>query len=364
MRMVCTKKNLSSCLAVTSRVIGSGNTLPILNNILFKTEEGRLKLSSTNLEMAVTTWVGGKIEEEGEITIPARLINDYVNNIIADKITITSKNQILSLEAEKTQTHIKGLPAEEFPLIPKIKEGVFAKINSKELSKTIHEVTFASAFSETQPEISGVLLVFEGETLTLAATDRYRLTEGRVPLTTPTQSAKQVIVPTRAVNEASRIIGSGQVEIFLGEGQICFRSPEVELVSRIIEGQYPDYKQIIPKNYTTEAEVEKDQFTQSLKAASLFSSDNNNIELELNPQNKQIIIKSQSAQVGDSEIRLDAKFAGEKNSIIFNYRYLLECLSSLDDERVVLKVIGPSSPAAIVPAGRENYLYVVMPIKV
>ena len=364
MRMVCTKKNLSAGLAITSRVIGSGNTLPILNNILLKTEEGGLRLSGTNLEMAVNTWVGGKIEEEGEITIPARLMNDYVNNITTDKITLNSKNQILTLEAEKAQTNINGLPSEEFPIIPKIKDGIFTKIEGKDLVNSIGEVTFAATFSETQPEISGILFGFEGSNLTLAATDRYRLTEGRVPLLTPITTPRQIIIPTRAVNEVARIIGPGPIEIFLGDGQICFGSVETELISRLIEGQYPDYKQIIPKNFTTEAEVEKNQFIQSLKAVSLFSTENNNIDLEINPQQKQIIIKAQSAQVGDSEIRLDAKIGGEKNSIIFNYRYILECLSNLGDESVVLKIIGSSSPAAIMPVGRDNYLYIVMPIKI
>ncbi|OGE77875.1 MAG: DNA polymerase III subunit beta [Candidatus Doudnabacteria bacterium RIFCSPHIGHO2_01_FULL_46_14] len=314
--------------------------------------------------MAINTWVGGKIEEEGEITVPARLINDYVNNIVSEKITITSKNQTLLLEAQNTQTHIKGLSPEEFPLIPEIKEDGFVKIDGKELSAAIKEVTFSAAFSETQPEISGVLFVFEENTLTLAATDRYRLAEAKVKLQSPITSAKQVIVPARAVNEIGRVMGSGVVEIFLGEGQICFRAPDIELISRLIEGQYPDYKQIIPKNYATEAEVSREEFIQSLKAASLFASENNNIELDLNPQNKLITIKSQSSQVGDSEIGLEAKFSGQKNNIIFNYRYLLECLGNLSDEKVMLKIIGASSPAAIVPMGRENYLYIVMPIKI
>jgi len=362
--MVCTKKNLNSGLTITSRVIGSGNTLPILNNILFKTEEGRLKLSSTNLEMAINTWVGGKIEEEGEITVPARLINDYVNNIAADKITITSKNHTLHLEAEKAQTHIKGLSSEEFPLIPEIKEESFTKVDGKEFSHVIKEVTFAAAFSETQPEISGVLFSFDTDTLTLAATDRYRLAEGKVKLSTQVSAPKQVIVPARAVNELGRIMGSGVVEILLGDAQICFKAPDIELVSRLIEGQYPDYKQIIPGSYVTEAEVGRQALIQTLKAASLFASENNNIELDLNPQNKQIVIKSQSSQVGDSEIGLDAKISGQKNTIVFNFRYLLECLNSLPDENIILKIIGASSPAAIVPAGRENYLYIVMPIKI
>ena len=332
MKMVCTKKNLNTGLVIASRVIGSGNTLPILNNILFKTDEGRLKLSSTNLEMAINTWVGGKIEEEGEITVPARLVNDYVNNLIADKITISSKNQTLFLEAEKANTHIKGLSPEEFPLIPQVKEGGFAKI--------------------------------EGKNLVLAATDRYRLAERKVELASEVATPRQIIVPARTVNELARILGDGLADIYLTDGQICFKTMDTELVSRLIEGQYPDYKQIIPKNFSTEAEVEKDQLIQSLKGASLFASENNNIELDLNPQNKQIMIKSQSAQVGDSEIRLDAKFNGQKNSIIFNYRYLLECLNNLTDEKVVLKIINSSSPAAIAPVGRENYLYIVMPIKI
>lgn len=364
MKMVCTKKNLNTGLAITTRLIGSGNTLPILNNILLKTEEGRLRLSSTNLELAINTWVGGKIEEEGEITVPARLINDYINNIPTEKITITTKNQTLYIEGEKTQTHIKGLSSEEFPLIPQIKEEGFCKVDGKELAAAIKEVTFSAAFSETQPEISGVFFSFEGEKLTLAATDRYRLAEGQAKLLSAVSSPKQVIVPARGVNELGRVMGSGVVEIFLGEGQICFRGSDVELVSRLIEGQYPDYKQIVPKNYSTEAEVGKEQFIQSLKAASLFASENNNVEIDLNPQNKLVTIKSQSAQVGDSEIGLEGKVSGQKNTIVFNYRYLLECLNNLGDETVTLKVIGPAMPAAIVPVGRENYLYIVMPIKI
>src|SRR3989338_7509442 len=273
MKMVCTKKNLNSGLSITSRVIGSGNTLPILNNILFKTEEGRLRLSSTNLEMAINTWVGGKIEEEGEITVPARLINDYVNNIGGEKITISSKNHTLYLEAETAQTHIKGLSPEEFPLIPEIKEQIFTKVDAKELAEAIRQTTFSASYSETQPEISGILFVFENQTLTLAATDRYRLTEASVKLTESISTSRQIIVPARAVNELGRIITSGVVDVYLGEGQVCFKSNDIELVSRLIEGQYPDYKQIIPKNFSTEAEVNRQQLIQSLKAASLFASE-------------------------------------------------------------------------------------------
>lgn len=363
MKVVCTKKNLSKGLQITSRIIGSGNTLPILNNILFKTDEGRLKLSSTNLEMAINTWVGGKIEDQGEITIPARLVNEYVNNLMAEKITITTKNQSLYIESDKAQTNIKGLSSEEFPLIPWVAEAIYAKVDALEFAYIIREVGFAAAFSETQPEISGVLFSFEDKTLTLAATDRYRLAEGKIKLAEEVNGVKQVIVPARAVVELNRILEGGIVEVYLAEGQICMKTGDTELVSRLIEGQYPDYKQIVPKGFTSEVSIDREQFIQGLKAASVLASDNNNVELLLGPQNRQLVIKSQSAQSGESEIHLDGEFIGEKNSIIFNYRYLLECLNNLPDEKVSFKVINPASPAEIVPVGRDNYLYIVMPIK-
>lgn len=364
MKIVCTKKNLSLGLATATRVIGSGNALPVLNNILFKTEGGRLRLSSTNLEMAINTWVGGKIEEGGEITTPAKLINDYVNNLLTDKITITTEKQTLVLEGEKAKTHIKGLPAEEFPLIPEIKEELYTKVEGEQFKDIVSQVVFAAAFSETQPEISGIQFSFEGKTLTLAATDRYRLAEGQITLAQEVPSARQIIIPVRVVGELSRVVTSGSVEIYLTEGQALFRTVDTELVTRLIEGQYPDYKQIIPKIFQTEATISRVEFVQSLKAASLFASENNNIELDLSPQTKQIVIKSQSAQMGDSEIRLDATLVGQQNSIIFNFRYLLDCLNTLGDEQVLLKIIDAASPAEIAPVGRENYLYIVMPIKI
>jgi len=364
MKLVCTKKNLHQGLMTVSHIVESGNTLPVLNNILFKTDKGRLKLSSTNLEIAINTWVGGKIEEEGGLTIPARLVNDYINNVTAEKITISTQNQTLFLEAEKAKSHIKGLSSDEFPLIPNANNEIYVRVEGKLLEEAIKEVSFASAFSETQPEISGVLFSFEGKTLTMVATDRYRLAETKIELLGGTTSSKSVIIPARAVNEVGRVTNKGVVDIYLTEGQVMFKTEDAELLSRLIDGQYPDYKQIIPQNFVTEAEVERSEFIQSLKAASLFASESNNIELDLAPQNKQVVIKSQSSQTGDSEIRLDAKMTGPKNSIVFNYRYIIECLNNLPDEKVVLKAIDSTSPAQIVPFGRGNHLYIVMPIKI
>lgn len=365
MKITCTRKNLTKGLNNCSKVISGGTgTLPILSNILFKTENGRLKLSATNLEIAINTWVGGVVEEEGEITVPARLVNDFVGTLLAEKVSISTKGIEMTLETEKTKTHIKGLSAEDFPLIPKISDGVFAKILAEKLQKVVQEVAFAAAFSETQPEISGVMFNFTGKVLTAAATDRYRLAEGTVELGESVKESRQVILPIRAVNELGRFSPEDMVEVFLTENQTSFKTADMEVVTRLIDGQYPDYKQIIPQSFTTEAEFERGGGIQVVKAAGLFSSENNNINLEFVPQSKRITVKAQSAQVGESELTIDAELSGQKNSIIFNYRYLLECLNSLGDEKIKLKVIDGSSPAAITPAGRSDYLYMVMPIKV
>ena len=359
MKIVCTKKNLNQGLLTASRVISSGSTLPVLNNILLKTDGGRL-----NLEIAINTWVGGKIDEEGGLTVPARLVNDYVNNILTEKITLTTENQNLFIQTEKSKTHINGMSADEFPLIPKVGDSVYTRIDAKPLQDAISETVFATAFSETQPEISGVCFSFSGKTLTMAATDRYRLAETTVDLLQAVENDRQIILPGRAVHELGRVLTAGPVDVFLNEGQVMFRSSDTELISRLIDGQYPDYKQIIPQNFATEATVDRVAFIQSLKAASLFASDNNNVELDFSPQTKQVLIKSQSSQSGDSEIGTEAEIIGAKNNIIFNFRYILECLNNLKDDAVILKLIDASSPAQIVPAKRTNHQYIVMPIKI
>jgi DNA polymerase-3 subunit beta len=365
MKALCTKKNLNQGLSICSRIIGSGNTLPVLNNILLRTDQGRIKFSSTNLELAVNTWVGGKIEEEGDITVPAKLINEYINNLAEEKITISSKNHNLFLDADQSKSFIKGLPSEEFPLIPEIGEGIYTSVSGQDLTRAINEVGFAASYSETQPEISGVLFSFNGQTLTLSATDRYRLAEEKIQLNKPAPEDKQIIVPSRAANELGRVFAQKEnVEIFLSEGQAMFKSDDIELITRLIEGQYPEYQQIIPKNFTTSQTLRRTELTQALKAVSLFATDTNNIEIELDPKAQKVMVKSQSNQAGEGEVSLVGSGQGEKTSVVFNHRYLLECLNNISDDEVTIKVIDPSSPAAIVPNGRENYLYIVMPIKI
>lgn len=364
MKLICTKENLRKGLFVVSRVVGSGNPLQVLNNILVKTDQGRIKLSSTNLEIGVNTWVGGKIEEEGALTVPAKLINEYINNLPSEKITLESlDNTTLVLESENYHTNIKGLSHEDFPLIPQVNEEPFAKIDSTELKNAFAETIWASAANETQPEISGIFLAFEQDSVRVAATDRYRLAERTAVLLEPASGTREVIIPARTVAELYKILttGGGAVEIFFSENQVLFKFDETELISRLIDGQYPDYRQIIPKEFKTEAVIEREEFIHALKAAALFVPDSNNVNLEVNQSG--ITVTAASMSSGENTSKIAAKVTGDDNRAVFNFRYLLDCLNNLSEPTVHFKMINDASPAAITPAGRTNYTYIVMPIK-
>ena len=375
MKLICTKENLKRGLFAVSRVVGSCNPLQVLNNILIKAEQGRIKISSTNLEVGVNTWVGGIIEEDGSITVPSRLLNEYVNNLPTDKVTLEStENHTLKLESDNYHTSIKGLSADDFPLIPQVQEEALAKIDSVELKNVLSETAWASANNETQPEISGIFMAFSAEggsasggeasTLRVAATDRYRLAQRTAQLLEPARADKQVIIPSRTAGELYKILGMGKgvVEVFFSESQVLFRFDDTELISRLIDGQYPDYRQIIPKEFKTEVEVAREDLLHALKAASLFVPDSNNVTVQVNA-GEGLTVTASSMAAGENTTQVAAKVTGADNSAVFNFRYMLDCLNNLSEPTVILKMINDASPAQITPAGRDNYLYIVMPIK-
>lgn len=364
MKLVCTKDNLKKGLYVVSRVVGVGNPLQVLNNILVKTDQGRIKLSSTNLEIGVNTWVGGKIEEEGSLTVPARLINEYINNLPTDKVVLTTKETTLNVESENYHTNIKGLSSEDFPLIPQVADEPFAKIEAGELKDVLSETIWAAASNETQPEISGIFMAFEGSKLRVAATDRYRLAERTAPLLESISGSKDVIVPARTINELYKILssGKGEVGVYFSESQVLFKFDETEIISRLIDGAYPDYRAIIPKEFKTQGLVSRDELMHAIKATALFAPDTNNIQLDVAADG--IKISASSAAAGENQVVVKAKVTGPENGAVFNFRYLLDCLNNLSEPNVTLKMISDASPAMIVPEKRDNYLYIVMPIKI
>ncbi|MBI2861988.1 MAG: DNA polymerase III subunit beta, partial [Chloroflexi bacterium] len=257
MKLSCLQENLARSLALVSRAVPTRSTLPVVNNVLLACEASRLKLSATNLEIAITTWTGAKIEEEGAITVPARLLTEFVNSLGPDRIdmTLNPRNRALKISCQRYEAEIKGIDADEFPPVPKPEDGITTTVEAQALQEAIHQVVFATATDDTRPVLAGVNAIFEGDTLTLAAADGFRLAVRKLPLEKPVERRQECIIPARALSELARIISDDveRVEIILtpGRGQTFFSLGDVELVSRLIEGAFPNYQQIIPVSHKT-----------------------------------------------------------------------------------------------------------------
>lgn len=366
MKIVCTQENLKKGLGITSRASSGSTTLPVLNNILLKTDRGMLKLSSTNLEIGVNTWVRCKIEEEGGVSVPAKTFYELINSIPKEKINIKlSPQNYLVIESDNYQTKVKGLGVDEFPLIPQIDEQNPIKINSKQLKIAISQVAFAAAYSETQPEISGILFSIGDGELKLVATDRYRLAEKSIKITDKS-AAKNIIVPNKAIQELNRILNvseEGEVIFYISQNQIMFKFDNTEIVSRLIDGQYPDYKQIIPQNFNVEIESRTTDLIAAMRTAGIFTHTGNNITLEYKEPDI-LVINSSSGELGESQVNVPAKVSGEAGKIIFNHRYILDCLAAINTETANFKIINDSSPTVLVSKEMPDYLYLAMPIKI
>ena len=352
-------------LSAVGRIISSSNTLPILNNLLIKTENGTLKISSTNLEVAITTSVRCKVEEDGEITVVSKTLTDLVTNLPNKNINLETKDGQLLVETENYHTSVKTLPAEEFPLIPKVESGNKLTLDSQELKNALDQVSFAVSTNQTQPEISGVLFAQEAETLRIVATDRYRLAEFKLKLSEAAKATQEVILPQKTVVELSRIIGNqkGNVEMVFSETQVLINFNDTQIISRLVDGQYPDYRQIIPANFSTTAATEKAQLIAALRAVAVFSQGNNSVRLEVFSSKQQVVLAAESSDLGKSAVELPAKVEGGDVSLILNYHYLLDCLTGLDSKDIAIKMIDDSSPSLVVPAEKNDYIYLVMPIK-
>lgn len=365
MKIVCTHENLKKGLGVTSRVSSGSTTLPVLNNILLRTDQGVLKLSSTNLEIGVNTWVRCKVEEEGGVSVPAKTFADLINNLPNDKINLSIQSNHLVIEAGNYQTKIKGLGVDEFPLIPQIDEQNPIEIPGKELRQAISQVAFAAAYSETQPEISGILFVLEGNVLRLVATDRYRLSEKTIKLKAEVQN-RSLIVPNKAVQELGKVLSGAEGEVakmYISQNQVMFKNDDTEIISRLIDGQYPDYKQIIPQQFNTEIEAATADLTAAMRTAGIFTHTGNNVSLEYGEPGK-LLISSSSGELGESKVDVPAAVAGQEGKIIFNHRYVLDCLSTIGTKNITFKIINDNSPAVITSKELPGFLYLVMPIKI
>lgn len=380
MRMTCPQDQLSRGLAIVGRAVGGRTTLPVLNNVLLAADGDRLKLAATNLELGITTWVAAKVEHEGSLTVPARLLADFVNSLPAGQPVHLEVDQVsssLHVASGRFTANIKGIDAEEFPPIPAADDRPTIRLAAPLLKEMIAQVAFSAAKDESRPVLMGVNLKVDSAKLTMAAADGFRLSLREAELEKGLPEPLDIIIPARALTELARLLGDSdddvEVTVTSNRSQVLFRvrteGGETNLVSRLLEGQFPDLMRVIPRTSTTSFVAKRGEFATATRIASLFARDAANvIRLEITPGAEggltpgKVAISANATEVGENHGEIDASVDGEPTYISFSSEYLAEVLGVLGNDEVKLKMTGPLSPALVEGVGLAEYTHVIMPM--
>lgn len=373
MKFISLQENLKRGLNIVGHITTKNINLPILNNILVKVENGNIELVSTNLEIGITHQLRGKIEDDGQFTVDSKLITEYVNLLSGgEKVRAEEKDGELKIECGNYKTKIKGESAKEFPLIPMIAKNNYYSCQTEDIKKALNSVIFAVSNSENRIELTGVLFSFSKAKLNIVATDSYRLAEREISINNngaPDES--RIIVPAKTAQEFLRILNSldsadmeaaQEVRIHLSDNQVLFTVDSVDLISRLISGNYPDYQQIIPTKSQTSVMVDRQELIRAIKAAALFSKTGIN-DVSLKFSNGKVLVSAFSGSSGESEINIESEVEGEDNEITANYRYLIDGLNNIEGNRVKVLVLNSNTPCLLKPEKDYGYLYIVMPIR-
>lgn len=377
MKVTCTQENLNKALGMVSKVTNKNLTLPILNNVLLKTEKNGLKLSTTNLELGVSFWIGGKVEEEGAITVPTRLFANFISNLPGENVEIKTREDVLNIKCDGYKTNIKGVDAKEYPLTPQLEIKPLFKIASEDFKRALNQVLPAVSVSESRLEITGVLMDFsqikKGK-LFLVATDSYRLAKKTVTFDSKVVDLatleilgdlKAVIIPKNAVSALARDLNEGEeeLEVVVTESQILFRFGSASILTRLIEGRYPDYTSVIPEKFLSQVIISTQTLAHAVKIASFFSNAlNHSVKFSLTKSGK-LEVSSETNELGSNSSRLDAEVNGETLEVVYNYKYLIDGINCLAGEKLILDVNDQNSPSLLHDSADESFLYVVMPIR-
>ena len=374
MKFTILSERLKKCVSIATHLCGSNLSLPILNNILLEAKKDSLQLSSTNLEIGLTINIPIETKEQGKITIPGKIFSEFINSLPKGEIKIQEKDLTLNIKSQGFKAKILGQDPKDFPVIPSVQGKTITELKTEELISSLSKVSHFVSPSETRVEISGILMKFEKESLKLVGTDSIRLGEKIVPLPSEVKK-KSVIIPQKTATELAYVFSrlEGKIKISIDPSQIGFDfipsqegEPQITLISRLIEGQYPEYEQIIPKQTKTRALLDKEDFKRKIKIASLFSTRIQDVKLHFYPGEDEssqgrVCISAASSEIGETSSETKGKVEGEEIEITFNWKYLLDGLSTIDSSEILFGVNDAVSPAIIQPVGDKTYLYILMP---
>jgi DNA polymerase-3 subunit beta len=374
MKVTVLQENLARGLGIVSRAVSPRGTLPVLSNVLIASDEGRLRLSATNLEMGITCWIPARIDQEGSTTVPARTFSDLVSALPGDQVQLSldAKTQSLNVKGGTSNNDIKCIDAQEFPPLPVPDFDGAVQLNVADFKEMIHQVSFAASTDEARPVLMGVLVMVEKDEIKMAAADGFRLSVRKAALSSPAPHALSVIIPARALNELARVSTDGEEPISMvvpkGRGQVVFRVKDVEVVSQLIDGTFPDYQQIIPRSYKSRTLVSTNSLLKACKQAEIFAREGSNVaRLDIKSgksdmQPGEVEISATSEETGKNETIVEATVDGGGVLIAFNVKFLREALEIIRTPNVALETSTANAPGVVRPVGDENFLHVIMPM--
>ena len=374
MKVTVLQENLARGLGIVSKAVSPRSTLPVLANILIASDEGRLRLSATNLEMGITCWIAARIEEEGSTTVPARTFSDLVSTLPGDQVLLKldMSTQTLNVRGGTSTNDIKCIDAQEFPPLPVPDFEGAVQINVGDFREMVHQVAFAASADEARPVLMGVLVHVDKDKLTMAAADGFRLSVRKAVLSTSSPAPVSAIIPAQALKEAARVAIDGEEPIYMvlpkGRGQVVFRVKDVEVVSQLIDGTFPDYQQIIPHSYKSRTLVSTSSLLKACKQAEIFAREGSNVarfniktaQGEMQPS--EVEISATSEETGKSETIVEATVDGGGLLIAFNVKFLREALEVIRTPNVALETSAPNAPGVVRPVGDDQFLHVIMPM--
>jgi len=365
MKVSILQENLNKALGVVGRTTTTRSQLPILANILLSAEKGKLKLAATNLETGVNYYIGGKIEKQGSITVPAKIFLEMAASLPAGKVDLVVEGDSLKIKAVNFQAKINGISAAEFPQIPRFGGKPDLSFKIENFKTMVNQVAFAAAADEARPVLAGVRFTSESGKLVLAATDGYRLSLKKFKSLTPQKIKKPLILPARTLQEVARIKEDGEVRAILTkkDNQLIFSLGDVEIVCRLIEGEFPAFEKVIPQECKTKVWLEKEELVQAVKLASIFARETANI-VKFKIKKSKLQISANAPQVGSNISEVDVKVEGEENEIAFNFRYLLDFLNSIEKKEIIFEMSSPLNPGAFKIKGDNSLLHIIMPVRV
>lgn len=373
MKVSCLQENLAKGLAIVGRAVSTRSTLPVLGNVLLATDNGRLKLSATNLEIVITCWIGAKVQEEGNITVPARTFGDLIAALPQDQVDLVlhEATQTLNVSCARTEANIKGIDAQEFPLVPEPQQENRVRVEADVFRQMINQVAFAAAVDDARPTLTGVSTTFDGSEVIMAATDGFRLSVRSAHIPSYVEESFTVIVPARALSEVARVISDDVEAVYItmpeGRNQIIFDMDSIVLVSQLIDGNFPDYRPIIPDGSSTRTVLNTADFRKACRTADIFARESSHTaRVRVEPGDEITpafaTIAATSSETGDNVAQIDASVDGDSIEIAFNVKYMTDVLNVIETPQVALETTSAMEPGVLKPVGDNDFLHVIMPM--